>query len=317
VYPAARLALVVLLFTAGLRMTSLPFAFMLASLAAFGFCLQVRPSGDVPMPDATRTLVRSASTLFVIYTIASLCIIVDLLAVKRLNPGAGLPGTYTAVAALMKMPVFISGVFSVVLLPVIAGRSARAGEQFELSLRYNILFLALFLTGGFTCGNHLVTILFRGDIHVGRSLVLVIGCGYAAYALELLFITQFVGKGNYRVPVVILPLVIAAELVGLVLLVPRWGLAGAGASLAMAHGAGLVAFVFLSRRSFGYALPVASLARSLLAAGAVVALTALAGFPSGWRVFPWLVVETAVFIGVLIATRELQFQEISPARFLK
>jgi O-antigen/teichoic acid export membrane protein len=146
---------------------------------------------------------------------------------------------------------------------------AEAARLYSLVTTYYVLATGTVVAGVALLGRWLVRLLAAPSFYGAHVALPWLALGWALYGLYLVFV---VIAGRARMTVRTLPaavLGLAVNVVGLVVLVPAWGIAGAGIALCLAYATMIVATYLLTRRVFGVGFEWGRLARLGLVLGGV------------------------------------------------
>jgi O-antigen/teichoic acid export membrane protein len=193
---------------------------------------------------------------------------------------------------------------------------AEAARLYSLVTTYYVLATGTVVAGVALLGRWLVRLLAAPSFYGAHVALPWLALGWALYGLYLVFV---VIAGRARMTVRTLPaavLGLAVNVVGLVVLVPAWGIAGAGVALCLAYAAMIVATYLLTRRIFSVGFEWGRLARLTLVLGGV----AVAGerlLPThGAAGFASRSAAVVVMPGLLVATGFFRRAEVDGARAL-
>jgi len=173
----------------------------------------------------------------------------DLLGLKLLSPagrGDELAGFYQAAVILARTPVFVAQSLTVVLFSYVAGAKSQsspppssAGAYLTAAIR---AWGFLLLPGGLVlmlAPDAALTLFFPPAYRAASAALQISAAGSVLLALVMLLNGVFQAGGDRRRPALVTGLAMAAQLVALVKLVPRYGTVGAALSLFIAGAVAL------------------------------------------------------------------------------
>lgn len=188
----------------------------------------------------------------------------DILGLKLLAPSGGdeLAGYYQAAIILARTPVFVAQSLNLVLFSYIAGARGAIpgdGEGVEGYLRTGIrAWVRLLLPGGLVLAlapEAALSLFFPARYVVAAPSLRLAGAGGAILALVTLLTAIFQAAGGRRRPAAAAALATGVQIVVLIVLVPRWGAAGAALSLLAAGCTALAGLAPMLRAQRGTLWP--------------------------------------------------------------
>ncbi len=162
--------------------------------------------------------------------------------------GDTLAGLYQAATVLPRIPVLLSGAFAAVLFPYVA--RARDGELslylFD-ALRYAILLIIPLDLILIAIPQAAIAFVFPAAYQTSANALRIVAAASGLLSVATIITTMFQARGLARTPVLWLFVAAAAEVVGLALLVPTYGIEGAASALLIASSVacGSAGFSFL------------------------------------------------------------------------
>ncbi len=193
---------------------------------------------------------------------------------------------------------------------------AEAARLYSLVTTYYVLATGTVVAGVALLGRWLVRLLAAPSFYGAHLALPWLALGWALYGLYLVFV---VIAGRARMTVRTLPaavLGLAVNVVGLVVLVPAWGIAGAGVALCLAYAAMIVATYLLTRRIFSVGFEWGRLGRLALVLGGVAVAGELLLPTHGLAGFASRTGAIVVMPGLLVATGFFRPAEVDGARAL-
>jgi O-antigen/teichoic acid export membrane protein len=240
-----------------------------AARAAAGAVARAAPEGGRGRPALRRMLAFGLPTVPVDATVYALQVIDRAYLYRVQSPVAA--GLY-ALAVKLATVVFVAVRGFQYAWPPLAYSvrdDAEAARLYSLVTTYYVLATGTVVTGVALLGRWLVRLLAAPKFYDAHLALPWLAFGWALYGLYLVFV---VIAGRARMTVRVLPaavLGLAVNVVGLVVLVPAWGIAGAGVALCAAYAAMLVAIYLLTRRLFSVGFEWGRLARLAAVLGGV------------------------------------------------
>ncbi len=173
----------------------------------------------------------------------------DLLGLKLLSPagtGDELAGFYQAAVILARTPVFVAQSLTVVLFSYVAGAKHAAASSPSAAGAYLATAIRawgfLLLPGGLVlmlAPDAALTLFFPPPYRAASAALQISAAGSVLLALVMLLNGVFQAGEDRRRPALTTTLAVAAQLIALVELVPRYGTVGAALSLLLAGGVAL------------------------------------------------------------------------------
>jgi O-antigen/teichoic acid export membrane protein len=193
---------------------------------------------------------------------------------------------------------------------------AEAARLYSVVTTYYVLATGTVVAGVALLGRWLVRLLAAPSFYGAHVALPWLALGWALYGLYLVFV---VIAGRARMTVRTLPaavLGLAVNVVGLVVLVPAWGIAGAGIALCLAYAAMIVAIYLLTRNVFSVGFEWGRLARLVLVLGGVAVAGELLLPTHGVAGFASRAAAVVALPGLLAATGFFRRAEVDGARAL-
>jgi O-antigen/teichoic acid export membrane protein len=193
---------------------------------------------------------------------------------------------------------------------------AEAGRLYSVVTTYYLLVTGTVVTGVTLFGRWLVRILAAPEYYGAYTALPWLALGWALYGLYLVFV---VIAGRAKMTARILPaagLGLGVNVVGLVVLVPGSGIAGAGIALCAAYAAMVLATYLLTRGLFSVGFEWGRLARLVVVLGGVAVAGELALPASGVVGFASRAAALALVVPFLAASGFFGAREIAAARGL-
>lgn len=297
--------------------------------ALIGLALAVRLLGrprfgdpaDPPAPARVRfgRLVRYSGVLLIVDSMFTVFNQMGTLVIGAVL-GSAAVGLYSAPVALCVFLHNLGLAISDGVSPRLASHRSRPADlrAFQAALRLLVL-LQLGLAVPILVWAEPIVALLLGSEFAASADVLRVLAGYVfveGFGPLLSGTANFRGLAGRRVPIVIATVLLTLLLS--VLLVPRTGIEGAAIGMTVGYGAYAAAHLELCRRSLGLSLRplIPTLARGLVAAGAMAAVLLLVGTGEVGvlGLFAGGAGGTLAFVAVLLATRELTREELLTAR---
>jgi O-antigen/teichoic acid export membrane protein len=193
---------------------------------------------------------------------------------------------------------------------------AEAARLYSVVTTYYVLATGTVVAGVALVGRWLVRLLADPRYYGAHAALPWLALGWALYGLYLVFV---VIAGRARMTVRTLPaafLGLAVNVVALVVLVPVWGIAGAGIALCLAYAAMVVTVYLLTRRIFSVGFEWGRLARLVAVLGGVAVAGELALPDHGLLGLAARAVAAGLIPPLLVASRFFRAGEIAAARAL-
>jgi O-antigen/teichoic acid export membrane protein len=259
-------------------------------------------------------LTSYARALFVVDSAFTLFGQVDVLLVGAFL-GAGAAGVYQAPTRLVTVLHYPGLAAATSIAPGLAGRGGRPDPSaLAAGLRWLLIFQCALVAPLLLWAQPIVDLVlgpgYGESAGVLRALVPFMLLSGVAPLLSNT--ANYLGQARRRVPIAIATVAVAAALA--LVLIPRWGIVGAAVAIDVAYALYVPAHLWLCARMV--ALPLgglaATLARSLIAAAAMVPVLAAAGTHS-LTPFGWVAGSAGAalaYAAALAATRELSAGEL-------
>jgi len=320
VYATAKLVAIGVLVAVGFSVQGALIGNAIASvvgLAAAFVPLGRRSEHAEPMAPVLRAMAMAAVSFLALDLLEGLGASADLWVVSALVVNATMVGWYASASVLAEVPKFLFAGLNRVLFPSVASAKAEGDERLASHYAVQAVRLGLMVTiFGVAViaatGRQALTLLYS-DAYAGAYVPLAVLMVAAMGRVVRTSCTEvLMARGRRRVPIIILVVSVALEVVLLVALAARFGIVGAAVAVAIAAiVAGLWAS-FTLRDMLGWR-PVYTLVRTGLAAAIVgVALFWIAPSPLGILVaYP---VASVAYAGLLVLLREISQEDVGSVR---
>ncbi|MFC1662944.1 flippase [Patescibacteria group bacterium] len=299
----------------GLGIAGVLFAYLAGGLGGLIFAwylMERRPEGDEIFP--AKKLIVTTLPLIAYLIMFPLIFNIDLFMVKILMADTEAAGYYTAASTIARLPFFLFTSLAVVLLPSISAAIAQQNYEkisyyIRQTLRIGIIIILPLTILIMTTADNLINILYTDAFSPAAWPLTILAAGMFFLTLFKLTTTIIIGG---RRPVSIIYYVLSlliVDIVANILLIPKYGLAGAALASGLMALLGFVItsiIVYAKHRSF---IPMSSVLKILFAGATIVLLSYLfpntiTGSISSYILLP------IVFFLVLHITKELALSDI-------
>jgi stage V sporulation protein B len=244
----------------------------------------------------------------------------DLVLVKRhaADVGAALAGVYNAAVNVAQLPYFGVLAITFVAFPLISATSFAQDREttrryVRTAFRYGALIAVAVCAVVAASARDVLNLIFPRGYDEGTLALVVLVSAYGLLALHSIVCTLLNAAGHPVASFVATAAAVAIAVVVTLLGLPRLGLVGAALGTLVGSGLGLGLALWLLWRRLGATQAWLSLLR-VIGAGVAVAALGLALPPRGLLlVLPFCVATGLLFIGLLVALRELGRDDLRAA----
>lgn len=279
-----------------------------------------RAEGEVKGP-SNREFLRFQFTLLGFVLINNSLQKADLLLIKALgssspSEASQMAGYYTALIAVAN--VTYQAVISVtfVIFPLVSkavfeNRGEEVRVYISQALRYTLMMMALSATIFSSNSASLLGLLFKKNYTAGAPALSIVAYGMLFYGLLYILSTIISGSGRPRVSLLVGFTTMLISLSAGSLLIPERGLVGAACSTTIAMICGSILAGGYVYKTFGALIPLRSLASILVASLAAYAIAQIFPQERMYTLAVTIVAQTVVYLGSLLALREIGQSEIA------
>lgn len=195
-------------------------------------------------------------SLMILLGLSALTIItqIDVLGLKILSPAREadtLVGYYQAASMLPRVLLLLAGTFASVLFPYItAGTDHKSANFVSQALKYVLLLVLPAHYVLITMPEAIITLIFPHNYIVAAEALRWTAGSSALLAIATILTTTFHARGRVYMPAIVLPLAVSVQMIASWLLVPTYGIVGAGVALFMASAFTCGSLFFLFRKYF-------------------------------------------------------------------
>lgn len=264
--------------------TVLTLAYIVWSVRGFQFWRSRRWSGW--------ELFRGSLTIFLGLSALTMIMNVDIIGIDLYFSGTEAvvqAGYYQAASMLPRMLVLLARIYAAALFPYIARADERQVQDYAGgALKYIVLLVVAANLVMAAIPEAILGLIFPDSYVVAAPAMRYAALGSAVLSVATVVAFFFQARNLKWPPAIILPLAAAVELLALMVLLPRFGIVGAGLSLLVAGVVACVALFACFVRTFGWRLRWSDALRFAVAGATLVAVLVL--LPRGGDVWTVLTV---------------------------
>ncbi len=255
-------------------------------------------------------LFRGSMTIFVGLSALTMIINFDLIGIDLFIGGAKavvLAGFYQAASMLPRMLVLLARTYASALFPYIARADERQMPLYAGgALKYIVLLVVAANLVMAAIPEAIITLIFPDSYIVAAPAMRYAALGSALLSIATVLTSIFQARNRQRPPAISLPLAAAVELVALAVLLPRYGIVGAGLALLIAGVVACVMLLIWFVHAFGWQLRWSNLLRFVAAGATLVAVLLLLPHDSDIWTFVTVCVALAAYAVALALVRLLR-----------
>lgn len=161
----------------------------------------------------------------------------DILGVKILSENVlsdTLTGYYRSALILAELPVFAVGALMGAMFPYISKYSSNNNNYSNKTLKYAVLIICPVSIALFAIPSSMIGLVFPPSYSAAADALGLLSVGMGLFVVITALTGIFQAMHHPRIPVIILMLAIVADIIALVILVPKYGILGAAASTTIA-----------------------------------------------------------------------------------
>lgn len=314
-YSTFKLAFIVLLVWMGLGVAGGIGGFALAAASVLLLSALVAGKSERPRPVHVKDLLQFQSYLLLFTLAINLLQKTDLILIKALSSPDPLTasenaGSYGAAVnvANITYQVIISATF--VIFPLISQSTfardrARTQAYVSNTLRYTLLVMALSATLFSANASGVLSLVYLPSYQAGAAALVIVAYGMLLFGLLYVATTMISAGGHPRVSLLIGLGALAVSAALNWLLIPAYGLAGAAVATTVAMLVGATVACGYLWRKFGALMPIWSVVRIVICAGAVYGASHLFSTSSKLLIVAKLIALSAAYVVALIVSREV------------